>query len=99
MYRFMKFDNVKKIAKVTKLSKRNIRFADGFNFDVGYRGHDLAVAINSDDITRPHVDIRRTTSGYGVFHFGGDEAPTKWFYTQDMAVLSALMWLVKQQRS
>lgn len=97
---FIKYDNVKKISKITRISKRLIRFAYEFDYDLGYRGHDLSIAFDGNDICKPHVDIRRNSFGlFGCFKFGGTNNETKWFNTANEAVLEAMMWLSEMRRA
>lgn len=98
---FMTFDNVKKLAKVTKLSKRMIRFADGLGYDVGIKDHELCIAFDAEDIMKPHVDIRRRGDSYRIFmvNYNSDDYYVfKHFENQSDAFMYALMWLSEIRR-
>lgn len=103
MLRFIEFDNVKKIAKVTRLSKRLIRFADGLDYDLGLNGKALCIATDADEISLPHVEIERKDYGerFRVYmiNFSKGCLEFKYFDNQSEAFMFALMWLSEQRRS
>lgn len=95
MFCFVKYGNCKKLSKITKLSKRMIRTVDSLElFDVGYRNHDLVIAVDAHSILSAHANIHRTDFGeIAVFKWHGSNHETSWFKSQAEAFLDALAWV------
>ena len=95
----MKFDNCKKLSKITKLSKRMIRTVDSLDmFDVGYDNDSLVIAIDACDIYQSHVYIHRTTFGMIAVHkWHGIDHESTWYdadaKSQAEAFWDALAWV------
>ena len=91
------FDNCKKMAKATKLSKRLIRLADNLGlFDVGYSGDYLTIAEDATTCIKPFARIKRTNFGkIGVFKWTRVDHETTWydFASQADAFLDAISWI------
>lgn len=94
-----KFDNCKKMAKATKLSKRFIRLVNNLGlFDVGYFGGYLTIAEDATTCLKPFVRIKRTNFGkIGVFKWDRVDHETTWYGTdaksQAEAFCDALAWV------
>jgi hypothetical protein len=98
---FMKFENVKKLAKTTRLSKRMIRMVDNLGlYDVGIRLNELCIGYDAAMILEPHLTISRTTLGIRVFTVDYDDEGMKnrYFESQSEAFMYALMWLSERGR-
>lgn len=99
MFTFMKYDNAKKLSKMTKIKKSIIKTIDLMDlYDVGYdAGKYLIIATNGDNIDMPHVTIKRLDFGKIVVHKCdcGCLVDTKFYdpTEQEKAVFSALAWL------
>lgn len=90
------FDNIKKMAKATKLSKRLIRLVDNLGFDVGYFGNYLTIAEDATTCRKPYARIKRTNFGkIGVFKWDGIDHETTWYNpdAQAEAFCDALAWV------
>lgn len=90
------FDNCKKLAKATKLSKRFIRLVDNLGFDVGYSGDYLTIAEDATTCLKPFARIKRTNFGkIGVFKWDGIDHETTWYNPgeQAEAFCDALAWV------
>lgn len=98
----MKFENVKKLAKVTRLNKRMIRMVDNLGlYDVGVRVNELCVAFNAAMILEPHLTISRTSLGIKVFTVDYDNDKrfeNQYFKSQSEAFMYALTWLSERGR-
>lgn len=99
MFCFVKYDNCKKLSKITKLSKRMIRTVDSLElFDVGYHNHDLVIAADAHSILSAHVYIHRTDFGMIAVHkWCGIDHESTWYNTdaksQAEAFWDALAWV------
>lgn len=99
MFCFVKYDNCKKLSKITKLSKRMIRTVDSLDlFDVGYRNHDLVIAVDAHSILSAHANIHRTDFGMIAVHkWCGSDYESTWYgkdaKSQAEAFLDALAWV------
>lgn len=97
MFCMMKFDNCKKMAKATKLSKRFIRLVNSLGlFDVGYYGDYLTIAEDATTCLKPYARIKRTEYGkIGVFKWDGIDHETTWYESdaQAEAFWDALAWV------
>ena len=100
----IKFDNCKKLSKVTKLSKRLIQTVNNIGlFDVGYRedyyADSLVIATDESPIN-PYVVIHRTDWGKIAVHkWHGANHETTWYNTesQNYAFIDAITWMYEQR--
>lgn len=93
--RFFEYDNCKKVAKATKISKRLVRMADAFPYDLGFDGRKLIIATDGDDIFRPHVTIGRIliTKEYFVMRWNRADYEAVCYTSATEAILDSLSWL------
>ena len=96
---FIKYDNSKKLAKITKIKKSIIKTVDLMGlYDVGYdRDKYLIIATNGDNIDMPHVAIKRLDFGEIVIHKCdcGSLVDSRYYKPadQEKAIFYALAWL------
>ena len=99
MFTFMKYDNAKKLSKMTKIKKSIIKTVDLMElYDVGYdRNKYLIIATNGKNINMPHIAVKRLDFGEIVVHKCdcGSLVDSKYYNPadQEKAILSALGWL------
>lgn len=96
MFCFVKYDNCKKLSKVTKIRKSLIKIVDNMSlYDVGYiYGEYLIISKDADDIDLPHVLIKRMRWGEIVVHRCKSGVVNSVFYEdQPKAIFFALEWL------
>ena len=65
-------------------------------FDVGYRNHDLVIAVDAHSILSAHVNIHRTDFGMIAVHkWCGSNHESTWYDAdaQAEAFLDALAWV------
>lgn len=99
MFTFMKFDNSKKLAKMTKIKKSIIKTVDLMDlYDVGYDDNKyLIIATDADNINMPHIAVKRLDFGEIVIHKCdcGSLVDSKYYKPadQEKAIFYAIGWL------
>lgn len=99
MINFMKFDNCKKLSKMTKIKKSIIKTVDLMGlYDVGYdRDKYLIIATNGENIDMPHIAVKRLDFGEIVIHKCncGSLVESKYYKPteQEKAIFYAIGWL------
>lgn len=93
--RFFDYDNCKKVAKATKISKRLVRMADSFPYDLGFDGRKLIIATDGDNIFAPHVTIGRIlfTKEYMVMRWKKADYEAVFYKSPAEAILDSVSWL------